>query len=789
MNLNKKIFIVIVPVIAAFFISAASIVYQTQAQQILHHEKTRLKLAFAELNTLYNQYDSIAENYLISITESQHIKHYLNEPEGPFKHTTLVRYIESKLRSFKKYRSDYLSVTLATTHPNDEILEYIELSKRPYSSIPKELERQALRVLKRPTTEQVQLIINEHAPFLTNSILINAPNPLNPQALENTQTISLSFAIEPTLFLEALTRYQTKLNKKISIRHTPPAPEDTNTVVEKLNDTSYLVSEISVANLSSILFPTRLKLVGVSLLFLVLCSLILYVLMHRTIAGPIKRLEKSIKIARENNSEHIHFKHTSNDEIGRVASEFIELYAQLSQSLKITKELVKLDHLTNQVNLYELKRSFQHRLSRAKTTGETAAFIYIDLDNFKFVNDRYGHDIGDKVLIAFSESIVKLLMQFFINDNSGSPRWQFGRIAGDEFGIVISGSPSKESLQDLSNKIIDLFTNGFQFFHGRYPISASIGISCSPQDGETPSQLISNADTAMYQSKNSGKNTASFFSKEIAQKLRRQRDVENILKSADFDSEFHLVYLPIIDVRELDTYGFEALIRWESPKLGFVGPAEFIPIAESCGLFEKIDAWVMRQSFSEYNAIKNIIDKDFILSVNLSSAQITHLRVHDNIIALSDEFNIDRGHIQIEMTETTEAEFSKGVESLLQPLTEAGFKLAIDDFGTGYTSLQQLVEYPATTIKIDKSFLDATMEQGKRAILKPLVDLCHSQNLAVTVEGVEIQEQFEHMQEIGVDHVQGFLFCKPSSLDELPGALVVLKKKLRRMSSDTEDNT
>lgn len=769
MNLSKKSFLVVVPVITVFFLVAAAIVFHGQKKQVYKLEKSRLSLALAELGTLYNQYNSFSESYMYTILESASVKQYLSENKDRYRRAALVRSIEGVLRAFRTHESDFLSLTVARINSEPTIIEYVELSENPFSVIPETLKSRAKNVLIDRKYPKSEFVFDGAQPYLAYSTLLDPITLVHPLPSQIRGAVSITFALEPTFFLSELRRYEKEFSMELDVRNTLPKESDDGfeLVHIRLDARNYLVSRLTPDHINQQLQPTVFRLLIVGATFVFLCVFVLYFLLNKTVTGPIHQLEIKVNNVKVGLGDKLVFDHKSDDEIGRLASAFSDLYSKLSMAYSESNRLLKTDHLTKITNLYEMNREFGRRIEKAKRSNETVVFLYLDLDNFKFVNDRYGHDAGDKVLVAFSGAVVDLLNHYSDRSDNFHNHWVFGRIAGDEFGIVISGSPSSAFIDELSSNILALFQGGFAFTGEKYPISASIGVVSFPKDGDSPSQLISSADTAMYQSKHLGKNRVSHYSSDIAHKLRRDREVEQELKNADFNNEFFLVFLPILHTETLDIYGFEALLRWESPQLGTVSPVEFVPIAEACGCFEVLDSWVINQAFASYHDLKDIIGHDFVLSVNLSSAQIRINRIQEEIIALSKIFEIANKNIQLEMTETTGAEFATGKESLLSAITDAGFKLAIDDFGTGYTSLQQLVEYPASTIKFDKSFLEATTSGNRRKILKPLVDLCHSQHMSVTVEGVETPEQFKYVRSIQVEHIQGFLFSPPVTIRQL----------------------
>ncbi|WP_096087271.1 putative bifunctional diguanylate cyclase/phosphodiesterase [Agaribacterium haliotis] len=780
MNLRKKSFLIIVPIIATFFLLASAVVYQLQKTQIEKLERNRLKLALAELDTLYNQYNSFSESYLHSIVAQGKLLQYLKAEDNRYRRIALVSNIERELHSFNKHQSNYLSLTLARIEPRAEIVEYIEFSEDPFSKLPQALRDRALEFIEDKNASSSQALLEPHRLLLSFSQLIDPATLEAPISSQRQSAISVTFALEPTDFINELARYRHEF--KSDIRFSSEAPAGTAAIESiQLDQHFYLIAPWNSSILNQRLHPTRIKLIAISALFLISCIVLMIYFISAHITNPIASLEQAIADAKSNPDTGLQLETNRDDEIGRLAKQFNRLYTDLTKAFHNSNKLLQTDHLTAIHNLYQLKRQFRDKLIDARKNKQRVLFAYLDLDNFKFVNDRYGHDIGDKVLIAFSENIQELLRELYPTTANEQVPWTFGRIAGDEFGLVITGSPEQDEINNLVTSVLSLFDGGFALFNGRYPISVSVGLALYPRDGNTPSELISNADTAMYSSKRLGKNRHSFYSAAIAKKIRRNNEVESELKNANFDKELQLVYLPIVACDDLRIWGFEALLRWHSPNLGPVSPAEFVPIAEACGLFEQIDTWVLDNGFAAYESIRRELGYNFVLSLNLSSAQITVNRIQEHIFRLVKQHQIDSKRIQFEMTETTGAEFCRGTEGLLKSINDAGFLLAIDDFGTGYTSIQQLIEYPVSTIKFDKSLLDSVGLDEHREILRPLIELCQNQGMSVTVEGVERREQYEYLKALGADHLQGFLFSRPITFDGMTGALAAYDKKRQRL--------
>ena len=269
----------------------------------------------------------------------------------------------------------------------------------------------------------------------------------------------------------------------------------------------------------------------------------------------------------------------------------------------------------------------------------------------------------------------------------------------------------------------------------------------------------------MYQAKRAGKNQVARYSEELDQIVRRRTQIERALRNGEFDDEFHLMYQPYFDRSGKSIVGVEALLRWESPKMGKVNPGEFIPISEKTGLFGKIDRWVILQAFKDFVALQNCFDHPIQLSINLSSAELDSLQLARDIQHAAKQYSVIPGLVDFEITETFATDSQS--YSLLHELSLMGFKLAIDDFGSGYTSITQLVEYPVQKIKLDREFLTALIKTNNQKVVKPLVDLCHSQSMIVTAEGIESQEMHQWLAENQCDYMQGYFLSPPVSLSEL----------------------
>ncbi|WP_344807383.1 putative bifunctional diguanylate cyclase/phosphodiesterase [Allohahella marinimesophila] len=519
--------------------------------------------------------------------------------------------------------------------------------------------------------------------------------------------------------------------------------------------------------LASIKRPLILSLIGL----VVFSGFTILLLIRRYITGPIAQLDRNLEDVIEGRESTIRADESSQDEIAHIAHiarMFRKLYGELSLAYATSKAMAETDQLTALHNLTYLNHHGQALMDAAQAQGLSLGLMYVDIDNFKFVNDRFGHDTGDELLVSLASSFLTLLERYR-GQTSLAPI--LFRIAGDEFGVMLAQSKAMPNARhDLANEIVALFKTGYRLDSTLLPISASIGIAECPADATQLTQLMSCADSAMYQAKSLGKNQLAHYSRDIATKANRERDIEHALKVVDCDAEFFLVFMPIISVATGTANAVEVLLRWNSSRLGPVGPAEFVPIAEATGLFEKIDRWVVSESLRLYKNVSAELGGDVKLSINLSSAQLCNKDLASQIIYAARQYKVEPAMIQLEMTETIGIDFSDQMTYTLQALRSAGFGVAIGDFGAGYTSLAQLVEYPVDVVKLDRLFITRMMDAGKSSMLPPLIDLCHLQSIEVTAEGVENEAQLRLLVDAGCDALQGYYFGQPVPLARLQAA-------------------
>lgn len=417
------------------------------------------------------------------------------------------------------------------------------------------------------------------------------------------------------------------------------------------------------------------------------------------------------------------------------------------------------DSLTMLANRRYFISELELAIKTAQKNNQKIALLFIDLDYFKDINDTLGHNIGDKLLQAVSNKLLEIV------GDSGL----VGRFGGDEFVVLINNIESEKSIKRMSVKILESLQEKFEITDLILKISASIGISIFPDDANSATELIKQSDLAMYQSKTSGKNTYSFFTKELSNSLEEKTKIINALKEAlENKNEFQLLYQPKISTKNGKMISIESLIRWNSKTLGFVYPSKFISIAEETNMIISLGEWILRKACSDFQKLLELgLDLEHI-SINVSSIQLQDEKFFIMLNKILKETNINPKKIELEITESFIATDSKNTLEILNKIRQKGIALAIDDFGTGYSSMSYLKKLPINRLKIDKSFVDELpFSQESVAIAKAIISLAKTFDLQITAEGVETKEQLDFLIDEKCDEIQGYYYSKPITFEEI----------------------
>ena len=416
------------------------------------------------------------------------------------------------------------------------------------------------------------------------------------------------------------------------------------------------------------------------------------------------------------------------------------------------------DALTNLPNRFLALDRLSQLLNESQRKDELVAILFLDLDDFKKVNDSLGHETGDKLLIEAAKRLNSAI-------RGGDT---VGRLGGDEFIIILPGLTEASDARPVIENLIEQFRNAFKVDGRELILTASIGISVSPEDGDNASELLRNADSAMYHAKNQGRNTYSFFTESMNQEVSRRLTLEEQMHGALDRAEFWLVYQPLIDVSNGNYVGVEALLRWTNPVLGEVLPDEFIPIAEQTGLIVPIGQFVLNEALSMAAKWQKDCMSQFRIAVNLSPRQFRDPNLVNFIEKTLSQTRISAKNLELEITEGVLMSGHSFIDDALTALGHMGTGLALDDFGTGYSSMSYLRKYPFDTLKIDRSFInDLTVDPADRELVNATIAMAHALGLKVVAEGVETVAQFAHLAEHKCEFAQGRLFSIPVSPEKI----------------------
>ncbi|MET0066410.1 MAG: PAS domain S-box protein [Candidatus Thiodiazotropha sp.] len=416
------------------------------------------------------------------------------------------------------------------------------------------------------------------------------------------------------------------------------------------------------------------------------------------------------------------------------------------------------DALTDLPNRFLSMDRLSLLVNEAQRLGRQVGVLFVDLDDFKKVNDSLGHEIGDHLLVETSRRLQRSVR---FGDT-------VGRLSGDEFLVILSGLTKPEHASLIVEKLLEQLRRIFIIDGRELFISASVGIAIYPNDGSNASELLRHADAAMYHSKQLGKNTYSYFTESMNREVSRRLLLEEHMHGALERQEFYLVYQPQISLLTGDIVGAEALLRWDIPGLGSVSPSEFIPVAEQSGMIVEMGEFVLRQSLSMARQWQTRFLPEFRIAVNISPRQFLKPDLFQDIEMLIQESGVPTHLIDLEITEGVLMSGHSYIDQALAQVIASGINIGMDDFGTGYSSLSYLRNYSFHFLKIDRSFVDDISDDpADRELINATISMAHGLKLQVVAEGVETREQLDYLKGRGCDYAQGFYFSKPLPASDL----------------------
>lgn len=504
---------------------------------------------------------------------------------------------------------------------------------------------------------------------------------------------------------------------------------------------------------------------SVALFGLAMASLLLLKL-RKSIMRPLHHLSELMDTVIQKNDYSVRIKKYSNDEIGKLSQGFNEMLAhiqvndeklayELSERYKAEKYLDKLayyDVTTDLPNRHFFQEHLDRAVEHAITTGQKMALMFLDLDNFKIVNDTAGHKTGDLLLKQASSRLSNVLRQHDY----------ICRIGGDEFAIIIENIKDIGDVSIVTEKCIESLTNPFVFDEHKFYVGVSIGVSVCPDDTITANELLVNADVAMYEAKVNGKNNYKFFNKEMNEVNSLKYQLENDLRHAVNKNQMELYYQPQVDSQTGLLIGVEALMRWNHPEKGLVPPDRFIPIAEDTGLILGLGDWLFAAACRHGKQMVSAGLNDIAIAINISGVQIRESDFINKVDNALKKSGLNPANLEIELTESILMDDSELVIEKVKQLDKLGVRVSIDDFGTGFSSMNYLKSFPVSKLKIDKSFVEGLPQSSEdTAITKAIVAMSHGMGIKVVAEGVEHEDQVAFLREHQCDLFQGYYFSKP----------------------------
>lgn len=456
---------------------------------------------------------------------------------------------------------------------------------------------------------------------------------------------------------------------------------------------------------------------------------------------------------------------------------YVAVFSDISEKKKAEEWIVRqanYDLLTGLPNRHMFHQRLDREVANSKETDQPFALMFLDLDNFKEVNDSIGHDAGDLLLKSVAERLLGCLRATDAVGREGT----IARLGGDEFTIILSDFKTSNDVNMVAERILAMLAQPFQLGAHVVNISASIGVTLYPKDAEDAESLIRNADQTMYVAKNKGRDTYSLFNPSIQEASVKLREMTHDLRIAIEKEQFNVVYQPIVDLTTNKIYKAEALLRWHHPEHGFVSPADFIPVAESSGMINDIGNWVFYHVADQLKEWRETIGSNFQVSINKSPVQF-----YDKSNKLTDwfdylnELGIPGANLVVEITEGLMLDQKPEVSEKLLALRDQHVQVAVDDFGTGYSSLAYLKKFDVDYIKIDQSFVKNLSAFSEDMVLcEAIIVMAHKLGLKVIAEGVETIEQRDLLFAVGCDYGQGYLFSKPASAETIENLCIEQNK-------------
>ncbi|MYM64124.1 bifunctional diguanylate cyclase/phosphodiesterase [Pseudomaricurvus sp. HS19] len=498
-------------------------------------------------------------------------------------------------------------------------------------------------------------------------------------------------------------------------------------------------------------------------------ALLLFLIYHRLQWLLDRLLSYCREVLRGSRSAQLQLDDTGG--VGKLALAVGEMGMRLQGADQHAARLAYYDQLTDLPNRSSLKESLTRLLEVMGRSGQKLAVLFVDLDDFKKVNDRLGHDAGDELLVQVSQRLKQALRKGDLlggNLSEEAEAHLLSRRGGDEFNAVLPAIKGPRDAAMVAERLITDISVPLMIAGSQVSVGASVGIALFPDDGADAETLLRHADMAMYQAKAQGKNKYYLFTESINAEVRRRLEMEQAVAIGLQRNEFELYYQPKLNLRTMEVTGFEALMRWITPDRGVVSPAEFVPLTEASQLIHDLGNWVIAEAMHQMAQWDDILPPGLRVAINISPRQIVEDNFAGQFISLAEQFGVSPARLEVELTETSVLTDEALVHEHLQTLRAAGVKVSLDDFGTGYSSLTFLRNLPIDAVKIDRSFVSRlNQEGGSQEIVISVLELCHKLRLETIAEGVENADQMVTLLNNGCTEAQGYLFAPALPADDV----------------------
>lgn len=804
MRLQSKILTLLIPLIVAPLAAVGYVSYQQLQSNVKQNRFNEMRLVMNQMNLNFKAHVSTAIANVELFSSSFLVEKYALTANEEERFTLLQRPLLNLFASYQKAYPSYYEIRLV-------LPDGYESARRTTKLIENSTEEEAdnrfiqslynekkikTAIAVNPDNNELSLYIGKALYLIDQSIdPLRAPEILRGSLIVTdnlkilkTQLNELKFGESGELFLidgngqfyfsdkkppipgYIIDEFSTDSKMPVEFKS---SDNDFYVSAEQLHENLYMVAVLPNTELAEATRQLAVLVIAITMATITLFVTLLLLALRKLVIQPLKKLDDASYAIAHGNMD-IEVSVPGNDEIASLASSFSNMATSLSESHAQVKYMAHHDALTGLPNRHMFKEYFARTLSYAKRHNEVLALMFLDIDEFKQVNDTLGHEAGDQLLQQISDRLSDALRGSDLicshtDMHEDSPGEMIARIGGDEFTLLLPDIIKPENASKVAERVLENLKPAFVINKHRFFIGGSIGITLYPDDGFTVEELTKHADLAMYEAKRSGKNTYHFYKPEMNILAMQRVKMETRLRQAIESNDFVLHYQPLIDMKTGYITSLEALIRWQDRETGkLIYPNDFIPIAEETGLIAPIGEWVLNEACRQLRDWLDNGRHTVPVSVNASSIQLGGHDLSTLIHQALVFHKIPADKLEIELTETIVMSAADEAIENLHRIKKLGVSIALDDFGTGYSSLSYLRDFEIDTLKIDQSFIsEIENKSSQRTIIVAIIAMSHTLGLKVVAEGIENPQQLEFLVSNKCDIAQGFLFSRPLPFNEI----------------------